>query len=448
MENKYSKRILFLTIFFNLTGFAIMLPLSPALLGYYLPTEEANGGWLGEFVIRCQDLASALGHEDPTFITSVFFGCSLASIYAFLQFIFSPIWGRLSDRYGRKNILLYTLTGTALSYALWIFAGSFQLFILSRILAGIMAGNLSVATAAIADVTSKKNRTKGMALIGIAFSLGFIIGPAFGGTISQINPLDYLPRLEGFGINPFSSPALAATILAIINLGWVVYKFDETLPQEKRSYAVNSLKLLETTKAQAPSILWTNISYFIFLLAFSGLEFTLAFLATERFEYTPTQIGGLFVYIGVILILTQGYIVRRASFSLGERALGASGIVFGIISFALIAYAFKQPLFYIGSGFLALGIGLVSPSLSSLVSLYATETTQGRYLGVFRSAGSLARACGPVLAAFPYFYYGAETAYISVALLLLIPLGIVISLPKPDKSSAETRSAEEEKKAA
>lgn len=431
MNSKKQPLIIFLTVFLSIAGFAITLPLAPALLNYYLPKQESAGGLLGEFIVTAMNLAESLGKENSTFTTAVFFGCLIASLYAFLQFIFSPICGKISDLFGRRPVILVTLVGTALSYLLWAIADTFELFIISRIFAGIMSAYFSVATAAMADITPKKDRTKGMAIVGIAFGLGFILGPAIGGLLTKVNLLDYYPELEKWGINPFSMCALVAMSLSILTFFWVLFQFKETFPIEKRQKSKEKPGLLSAFKTQTPSIFKTNLSYFIFILAFSGLEFTLAFLAAERFSYSSTQIGYLFLYIGFILIFTRGYIIRKLSTSVDERILAAIGISFGIISFFIIALAYTQILFILGSSFLALAIALTSTSLSSLVSLYATEQTQGQEIGLFNSAGSFARAVGPLLAALPYMYLGAQGAYLTVSSLLFIPLFIIAVLPKP-----------------
>lgn len=435
-KNKSSLRILFLTIFLNLTGFAIILPLYPAMLGFYLPAEEVSGGLIGGFISFARSLAKTLGQGDSLFMTTVAFGCILNSMYAFLQFVFAPIWGRISDKWGRRRILLITLAGTAISSILWIFASTFGCFVLARVLAGIMAGNLSVATAAAADLTSKENRTKGMALVGAAFGMGFLFGPVIGGLLTQVNLLDYFPALSAFGINPFSMPAIIASLLAIINFFWAFSRFKETLPIEKRTLSSKQQTQEDSLNTPTPGIKKTNLIYFIYLLSFSGLEFTLSFLATERFAYSSTQVGYLFLYIGFILVLTQGFIIRKISRIAPEKAIAFGGILSAIFSFIILAFANSQTIFFIGSGFTALSVGLASPSLSGLVSLYASESTQGHHLGLFRSAGSLARACGPLGAAILYFCFGAQFAYLSVALLLIGPLSLVFALPKPDKSAA------------
>ena len=169
------------------------------------------------------------------------------------------------------------------------------------------------------------------------------------------------------------------------------------------------------------------------MLAFSGMEFTLTFLASERFDFTPAQNGGMFVFIGLILVLVQGGIVRRLASPIGEKRLAIAGIAFGVAAFLALAIAMQLGLFFGALALMAFSIGLVSPTLSALVSLYSSESDQGTNLGIFRSAGSLARAIGPLTAALVYFIYGSQSAYLFGALVVIIPLVMALKLPKPFK---------------
>ena len=227
-NNKSRLAILFLTLFLDLVGFSIIFPLFPAMLDYYLPNGVGDSTWLGHIMEILINWSEQSGASNPNFMATVLFGGLLGSLYSILQFIFAPIWGAYSDRYGRRPILLLTILGLALSYALWIFASSFYLLLLARVIGGIMGGNLSVATAAIADISSKEKRSTSLAIVGIAFGLGFIIGPAIGGLSTQVNLLEMAPSLEKFGVNPFSFAAAISCILCLVNLGWVYTKFDET----------------------------------------------------------------------------------------------------------------------------------------------------------------------------------------------------------------------------
>ena len=233
-----------------------------------------------------------------------------------MQFVFAPIWGRRSDRRGRKSVLKITILGTALSYLVWAFSGSFELLVLGRLLGGIMAGNISVATAAVADMTSRQDRSKGMALVGAVFGLGFIVGPVLGALLSKVNLLELAPGLAGTGVNPFSSPALLALVLSLANLWWLQMRFEESLREEKRNRSRSGgawTSLIALLQVEHPGIRQVNWLFLVFITAFSGMEFTLTFLAAERFNYTPAQNGIIFLYIGFLLVLIQGGLVGRLS---------------------------------------------------------------------------------------------------------------------------------------
>lgn len=427
--------IIFLTLFLDLVGFSIIFPLFPAMLDYYLPNNAGNESLLGQLIEPLFTFAENSGVGNPRFMTAVLFGGILGSLYSILQFICSPLWGAYSDRIGRRKVLLMTISGLAISYIAWFLASSFWVLVIARILGGVMGGNLSVATAAVADCTTREKRSSGLAIIGIAFGLGFVVGPGIGGLLAKINLLEYYPSLERFGINPFSMPALVSCILALVNLVWITTSFKETLPPEKRGQHTGGKKfsVFRIFKGTSPQTARTNLIYLVYMLAFSGMEFTLSFLAVERFKFTPAQNGGMFVFIGFVLILVQGVIVRRLANPVGEKTLATVGLLFGVFAFLLLSMAVDLRLFFGGLALMAFSVGLASPTLSALVSLYTKEAEQGAALGVFRSAGSLARAVGPLLAAFAFFTCGSESAYFFGAIIVVLPLFMALKLPKPDK---------------
>ena len=433
---KHTLGIIFLTLFLDLVGFSIIFPLFPAMLDYYLPNGAGDGSLLGQLIAPLSAWAERSGAVNPRFMTAVLFGGILGSLYSILQFICAPLWGAYSDRVGRRKVLLITIAGLALSYAAWFFAASFWVLVLARVLGGAMGGNLSVATAAVADSTTREKRSSGLAIIGIAFGLGFIVGPGIGGLFAKINLLEIAPSLGQFGVNPFSVPALVSFALALTNLIWVARSFKETLPTEKRG-KVNSdrkgVPVFRMFKSRCPETRRTNLVYLLYMLAFSGMEFTLTFLAVERFQFSPAQNGGMFVFIGFVLILVQGGIVRRLAGPVGEKRLAVTGIACGIAAFLILAVALNLGLFFGALALMAFSIGLVSPTLSALVSLYTKEEEQGAAIGVFRSAGSLARAIGPLLAAFAYFAYGSKSAYLFGAVIVILPFILALKLPKPVK---------------
>jgi len=429
--------IIFLTLFIDLMGFSIVFPLYPSMLDFYLPhTGAETTGLLGTLYAHLVDLAGATGHTaDARHLTAVFFGGVLGSVYSVLQFLFAPLWGGLSDRYGRRTVLLITVGGIALSYLVWIFAANFWVFLFVRVFSGLCAGNISVASAAVADVTSRENRAKGMALVGIAFGLGFIFGPAIGGFTATIDLTQIAPGLAAYGIHPFTVPALVALLLALINLTLIWRLFPETKAEAEPAPAQEPRTALQQIGGflhiRPPEVGRACLLSFLFMLSFTGLEFTFTFLANERFGYSSLQLGLVFVYIGFILILTQGYIVRRYGHKLGEKNLATAGVVIGGIAFATLAWSQSVGLFFTGITLFALSIGLLAPSTNALVSLYSPNDIQGRNLGLARAAGSLARAIGPILAAWLYFRYGSENAYLIAAAVMIPALLVALSLPKP-----------------
>ncbi len=429
--------MVFLTLFIDLVGFSIIFPLFPAMLDYYLPPEEEGSflafivDWLGK------SSRSDGSFGDSTFLAHVLFGGFLGSLYSLLQFVFAPFWGRLSDRYGRKPILFLTILGNTLGYLMWAFSGSFWLLIASRILSGTSSGNLSVATAAVADITVAEKRSRGMALVGVAFGLGFLVGPAIGGFSSLIDLGTYFPDLVRYGINPFSVPAFIAFSLSLLNLLWVALKFNETLPLEKRdTTSANLLPEVKLSQFFGPGsslVKRTNLVYFLFILAFSGMEFTLTFLSLERLGYLPVDNAKMFLFIGFSLILVQGGLVHGLVPKLGEKCLLLSGLVCGSAAFGCLAFALSWHYFYVGLGLLALGAGLSTPTLTAFVSLYSGEKEQGRVMGAFRSSGSLGRAIGPLVAAAIYWYFGSQVSYLYGSCILLVPLILASFLPRPQK---------------
>jgi MFS family permease len=431
-EQKKSSKVLgviLLTVFLDLVGFSIIFPLFPDMLEYYLG-KELEGGMMTSLISLLEELSGFQG-EKARFAATVLFGGILGSLYSLLQFISAPIWGALSDRRGRRTILVITVAGTALSYLMWVMAAPFLLLIVSRAFGGVMAGNLSVATAAVADVTDESNRAKGMGMLGAAFGVGFIIGPALGGLASLVDLTQVLSFIPG--INPFSFPALISLVLATINLVWIVRVFPETVSDKTREAAahakrpLNPAVLLKPTPF--PGVNRTNLTYFIYITAFAGMEFTLTFLAKDRFQYTAEKNVLIFLFVGFIIAFVQGGLVRRLAPKYGERKLVSVGLGMVIPGLALIGYSTNTAMLYGGLFLMAFGSALATPSLTALVSLYAPDERQGEVLGVFRSLGSLGRAFAPIVAAFVYWRFGSAWPYFGAAAIMGLPIMIALSLP-------------------
>ncbi len=432
-QRPLSLGVIFLTLYIDLIGFSIIFPLGPDLLAYYLKIDGQTG-LLGSLLAQIDAFAHLLGKDSG--FTVVLFGGVISSLFSILQFVFAPFWGALSDRRGRRGVLFFTVAGTALGYLVWFVSGSFWLFLASRIVSGAFSGNLSVATAAVADVTTREERSRAMGLVGAAFGLGLVTGPTLGALTAHVNLLDHFPSLARFGVNPFSVPALIAFVLCLGNLVWVFFRFKETLSPAARAEAReprlrNPLRaILSLDNAEVRR---TNVVAFIFSLAFVAMESSLTFLAAERFGYTARQNGYLIGFLGVCTIITQGYIVRKLLKVVDEIRVLTSGLIATAAGLLLIGFATHPSLLYFGVGVLSVGSSLVNPSTTGLISLYSTPAEQGRVLGIFRSLGSLSRAITPVLAGIVYWVFGSRTVFIGGAVLAAGAFGLSTRLPKPVK---------------
>ena len=248
--------------------------------------------------------------------------------------------------------------------------------------------------------------------------------------------MEIFPSLVPYGLNPFSTPALIAFTLSIVNLFYLSKKFKETLPKEKRGKAHNDRSMnpfILFKPLPYPGVNLTNFGHFLFLMAFSGMEFTLTFLAFERLSYTSMDNAYMFIFIGFIIALTQGGYVRRKAGIIGEKKMSLQGMVLLIPGLIAIGMAQNGYILYLGLALLAIGSSMVIPCLTSLVSIYTPSEYQGRSIGIFRSLGALARVIGPILASITYWRYGSSVPYIAGALLLIIPFIMISSLQPPLK---------------
>jgi len=410
---------IFLVLFVDLIGFGVVFPLFPAMLTWYGAQE---GGLL---TLLMRPIDHVFPGVEPM-QRAALFGGLLGAIYAGLQFVASPFWGRMSDRYGRRPILLVSLSGSLLANLLWVFSADFSLLLLSRLLAGAMTGNVSVANAAVADITTEANRSKGMAAVGMAFGLGFILGPALGGWLGGI-------RIDGAGIpglNPFSTPALFAAVLAAINLAWVAWSFRETLPPERRGQesslrTSNPLRIFRNDLP--PRVHAVNFAFFTHTLLFGGLEMTLGFLAAQSLDLGMLAIGMMFGGMGFGSALIQGVLVRPYGNRIGMARLAIFGFALHIVGFVMLALVPAHPslaLLVLAIAVQALATGLVFPTLATLASLAAPPEQQGFAMGTFRSASSLGRAIGPLALAIAYFSSPAAPYWLG-ACGMLVPLLLV-----------------------
>lgn len=423
--------LVFLTVFLDMVGFSIIFPLFPDMLEWYVREEGAESG-----VGRLNAWLKGLVGDDDGFAVIVLFGGLLGSLYSGFQFVFAPIWGAVSDRIGRRPTLLLTLTGTALSYVLWSFAGAFAVLVVARLVGGIMAGNISTASAAIADTHTGAERSKGMGILGAGIGLGFVVGPAVGAAFAP-GTEDLLGHSTGtFATNPFTMPAAVAFVLALVNLLWAFLRFPETRgatdePSELERRGLNPFAAMK--RLDFAGVHSLNVAYFIYFVAFGAMEFTLVFLANEHLDYGPRENAYMFVFIGLTIAFVQGGVVRRIVPRIGERPVAFAGMAMtlpGFVLIALVTRAESSLVLYAGLFLVSVGSSLVMPSFSSLASRYVPDDRQGFALGVFRSFGSLARVAGPISGGVLYFTLTSIAPYAAGAVVLLVPLLITRALPE------------------
>lgn len=432
--------LIFLTVFMDIIGFSIIIPLFPHLLQHYIGSEGSAGTLIGALGTAAEWMGG-----DTVFKKTVLFGGLLSTLYSLLQFVFSPIWGALSDRIGRRRVLIVTLAGSALSYLLWIFAAHFWVVVLTRLICGMMAGNIAVASTAAADITDEKERTKGMAVVGIAIGLGFVFGPVLGGLASGLQ-VAHTVEAGSFGLNPFSVPAMFSAGMAALNFFLVLKFFPETLSPERRASAgARRPSVFDLATVGSRPVRRASFANLVYQIAFTGMENTIVFLTLALFAYSPRDNAMLFLFNGGCMIMAQG-LARRLVARLGQRKVLLLGMAVAAAAFlivALIPHVRVQPgdggkfFFYAGLGLISFATGLILPSVSALVSLYSDASEQGRNLGILRSAGSLARVIGPITAALVYFHFGSHAwVYAGGALLMLPAVWIVRGLPDPEAQKA------------
>ncbi|MCB1192251.1 MAG: MFS transporter [Leptospiraceae bacterium] len=396
-------------------GFSIIFPIFPETLKYFLSQEKDISLELTLNFIRY------LSPDSENVPFPVLFGGVVGSIYSILQFIFSPIWGKWSDKIGRKPILLFTSLGNLLGYIVWFFSSSFTLFVLSRTITGIMGGNISVASASMADTTSAADRAKGMGIIGAAIGLGFVMGPPIGGILSA---LDFGAYFSDLKLTIFPATALVASLIAFVNLMLVLFYYKETLENKNNTHQkreIHPIIGIKNTRVKELPLL--SFIFFIYIFSFSGFEFCINFYLNDYLGFNPKQIGFTFLYIGVIIILIQGGVIRRISGKVSEFKISSVGSYFLVIGFIAIAIYPEQYYIFFALTFVSIGSAFINPGLSSLTSLCSPTEEQGRNLGILRSFGSLARALSPITFAFIYFTLEPITTFVvSTFLCVLVTL--------------------------
>lgn len=408
MDRRPGLPAIFLIVFLDILGFSLVLPFL---------AEEAR----------------------TAFHTSELVGTLLSSVYSLMQFLFVPVWGRLSDRIGRRPVLVWSVLATSFGMAglgaALIFGTSIWWLFLPRIASGIATANLGTASAYIADVTKPEDRARGMGTIGIAFGFGFIIGPAVGGILAGV------PILGRTG----AVPCFLAAGLSLLNFLWALFGLKESLPLERRSKIKRRLMLIDFRAARdafaRPGIAIAVFVNFMLILSFSVLDQTFRFFNQDLFQMTAKQTGMVLGFVGVCAALTQGGLVRPLAKRFDESVLIRAGTFIQALAFVGVALSPQIGQIrglYAASALLAVGNGLTQPSVAAYVSKRADPTAQGGTLGTNQSAGSLARMFGPAMGGWFYWTFGPRSPYFAASVGMLAACALAFAL-RPSQRNTSTQ---------
>lgn len=408
---------LFGIVFIDLLGFGILIPIIPL----YAEAFGAN-----EFVV----------------------GLLLAS-YSATQFVFAPILGRLSDEHGRRPILLLSLGGSVIAWTLFGLATALWVLFLARLIAGAMGGNIAAAQAYVADITPPEDRAKGLGLIGAAFGLGFVFGPALGGITSSPGFLAWIGGVlpSAVPVTQFTIPSFTAAAITGLNLVVAFFVLPETHGETTTTDERGRVERL-VDALRNPALSGLVLSFFLLSLAFSGMESMFVLFTKDVFDYGTTANGYLLAYMGVVVAIVQGGIVGRLTKRYGERRVAVAGVAIMGISLAALPFskALGSTLPAVGPlvgmlptvpggvlvmlavlCWLAVGNGLANVSLTTLVSKNAAEEAQGGAFGLTQSAGSIARTAGPAAAGALYAAIRFWLPFVVGGLLMLPILYLLVT---------------------
>lgn len=414
MSEKRKKKALisiFTIIFLDITGFGMIIPLSPIL-------------------------ARDFGAEGLTIGL-------LISSYSVMQFLFSPFWGRLSDIFGRRFIIIFGLFGSALAHLLFAFSDTIADLFLSRVLAGFFGGNVAIATAYIADVTSEKNRSKNLGLIGMAFGLGFTIGPIIGFLFILFG--EKLGTAPPYGAN---FAAIGAVILCIFNLALASVILKESLAFRKHFSEIFNKQSSYLFKRPSFYMVWESLKTpklgvvlvmsFLLWFALAQIEPVLILLIQDDFEWSRKTAYSSFIYIGLLMVFSQAYLVRKWIPQWGEAFVNQSGLLIisgGLMLIALSGIlispesAFFSPAFFVlffGVTLFSIGYSLSNTCLNGALSLMSSDRKQGSIFGVNQSLSAMARIIGPATGGWFYQSFRHESPFLFGSFLTLSALTLAL----------------------
>jgi predicted MFS family arabinose efflux permease len=384
VRNRSALGILFLVVFVDLLGFGMVIPVMPL----YAERLGASEAWIG----------------------------LLSTGYSLMQLVFAPIWGALSDRVGRRPVLLLSIAMTAVAFLIYGLAGGFAMLLASRLFAGVATANIAIAQAYVADVTPPEGRARGMGMIGAAFGLGFTLGPAIGGLLAA---------------RSLALPGFAAAGLSLFNLLGAAVLLPEPAARSAGSRRGRMAALVE--EMGRPGILPLLVIYFLVIMAFSAMENTYSLLAQQRFGLSDRHVAYLFAYIGVIVVVVQGGLIGPLTRRVGEKRLLVAGIALQAVSLAWLPFASGTPGLLLATAPLAVGSGLSSPAMTSLLSRFTRAEDQGGTLGIGQSAAAVGRVVGPVSGTWTFAQWN-PAPYLGGAALMAVAamIGSTVRGPPPE----------------
>ncbi len=382
--------ILFLIVFIDLLGFGAIIPLLPFYGTHFgaSPTEVT-------FMMAC---------------------------YSIAQLIFSPVLGRLSDRVGRRPVLLVSLVVSVVSYVWLGFADALWMLFAARLISGAGAGNIAAAQAYISDITTPETRAKGMGMIGAAFGLGFTLGPALGGLVAGSDPTP----------EALARPAFLAAGLSLLALVIAFVKLKES--RAPTAWPGGHASRLEKARSvlMRPRLRQLILLMFVTISAFAGMETTFALWAHSAFGWGPQEVGYVFLYVGLILVAVQGGLIGWLSRRFGEARLVAAGAALITVGLFLLPFAaMRLPLLLLVNLCLAMGMAVLNPSINSLISQQAGSDERGGIMGVAQSASSLSRIIGPLIAGPLFEFLGRDAPYFAGAAVMAIVVVMALRVPHP-----------------
>ncbi len=386
-------RFLFILItgFLSVLGIGLIIPVIPFIVAQYIPAHKTN------------EIAFYVG--------------LLTSLYAFCQFFAAPVLGALSDRYGRRPVLLICLVGSAIGYLLFGIGGSLGVLFLGRIIDGLTGGDISTVMAYIADVTEPQERGRYFGVVGATVGLGFILGPTFGGLVSHLG---------------LSAPMYFAAAITLLNAAWGFFVLPESLAKEHRMtdfslHHLNPFGQIQQVMNNKLLKMLLIIGLFYFF-AFAQLQGITSVFFKDTLHWTPGNIGFYFLILGIGDMVTQGYLTGKLLPKFGAVRLVIGGFLITGIAYAINAILPLFPYTVLTYGYIliyALGSGLFEPSMAGLISHAAPPREQGRVQGASQSLQSIARIIGPLFAAFLY-QFGHSWPYITCVILSLIGMILMV----------------------